>query len=121
MARRSWGRRGLGLGQGLILKLPLSFIKKDTKEWWFLHYVSKKLLGQMCHLNPSFKKWRREWGRFLRNCFHSWGSLLKRIGGIQTTKLTEEHNGYELVDGDPLLAIKKKFVDLLDGGTPAEN
>ncbi|KZV18513.1 protein ROOT PRIMORDIUM DEFECTIVE 1 [Dorcoceras hygrometricum] len=47
---------------------------------------------------------------------HSGIFYMSRKGGIHTAMLREAYNGEELIDRDPLLEIRDKFVELLDQG-----
>ncbi|XP_075507218.1 protein WHAT'S THIS FACTOR 1 homolog, chloroplastic-like [Primulina tabacum] len=47
---------------------------------------------------------------------HSGIFYMSRKGGIHTAMLREAYNGEELIDRDPLLEIRDKFVELLDEG-----
>ncbi|KAK4407114.1 hypothetical protein Sango_0292400 [Sesamum angolense] len=92
---------GIKVRPGFNWKLPPGFfIRKEMREWisdWIeLPYISP--YEDVSHLDQASAE------------------MEKRMGGIRTAMLREAYKGEELVDRDPLLEIKDKFVEMLEEG-----
>ncbi|KAF3525831.1 hypothetical protein F2Q69_00049800 [Brassica cretica] len=110
-------RTGVPVRLNFDVKLPSGFfVRKEMREWT---RETTYRLTRMCLVwTKRLRRWRDEPLVLERVFFtrHSGIFYLSLKGGIKTAVLREAYRDEELIDRDPLVAVKEKFLRLLEEG-----